>query len=102
MAYASSNFKLLVGGLSGVAQMQIWLLDTVEAIADVNTSNYVSDGYQKGARAGDLVYVRTWTTVGTGAPSAINTCWVTDVATGSDGLGIDLSNGDAQTLTDSD
>lgn len=102
MAYATQNFKLMLGGLSGVAQCQIWLLDTVEAIADVNTSNYVSDGYRKGARAGDMVIVRTWTTVGTGAPSAVNFCWVTDVATGSDALGIDLSNGDAQTLTDSD
>lgn len=102
MAYASSNFKLMLGGLSGASQMQIWVLDTTDAIATVNTSNYVSDGTTKGARAGDLVYVRTWSTIGSGAPSAVNTCIVLETGTGTDDQGIDLSDGDAATMTDTD
>lgn len=100
--YASSNFKLMLGGLSGASQCQVWLLDTVDAIATVNTSNYVSDGYQKGAREGDIVYVRIWDTIGTGDVSAVHLCWVIDTETGTDSLGIDLTDGLAITATDTD
>lgn len=100
--YASSNFKLMVGGLSGAASMQIWVLETVDTIATVNTSNYVSDGTRKGAREGDVVYVRIWDTIGTGDVSAVHLCWVIDTATGTDALGIDLTDGLAITATDTD
>jgi hypothetical protein len=100
--YSSPNFKLMNGGLSGVSQCQVWLLDTVDAIATVNTSNYVSDGYKKGARQGDIVWVRTWDTVGTGSVSAVNICWVIDEQTGTDEQGIDLTDGLAVTATDTD
>lgn len=102
MAYASANFKLALGGLSGVAQMQIWALDTVDAITDVNTSNYVSDGFKKGAREGDIVFVRIWDTIGTGDVSAVHICWVIDTETGTDKQGIDLTDGLAVTATDTD
>lgn len=102
MAYDSSGFKLRTGGLSGAGNMNEWLLDTVDAIATVNTSNYVSDGYKKGARQGDLVTVRTRTTTLAGPVTAVNLCWVIDEATGADGLGIDLTDGLAITATDSD
>lgn len=100
--YASANFKLWVGGLSGTSVPQMWVLETVDAIATVNTSNYVSDGMTKGAREGDIVLVRVWDTIGTGDVSAIYWCWVIDTATGSDSLGIDLTDGLAITATDSD
>lgn len=102
MAYDSSGFKLLTDGLSGASTMKTWLLDSVDAIATVNTSNYVSDGYRKGARQGDLVLVRTRTTTLSGAVTAVNWCWVIDEATGSDALGIDLTDGLAVTATDTD
>jgi len=102
MAYDTNGFKLLTDGLSGASTMKTWLLDAVDAIATVNTSNYVSDGYRKGARQGDLVLVRTRTTTISGPVTAVHWCWVIDEATGSDALGIDLTDGLAVTATDTD
>lgn len=102
MAYDTNGFKLLTDGLSGPSTMKTWLLDSVDAIATVNTSNYVSDGYRKGARQGDKVTVRTRTTTLSGPVTAIHECWVIDEATGTDGLGIDLTDGLALTATDTD
>ncbi|WP_234843747.1 hypothetical protein [Sinorhizobium meliloti] len=101
MAYVSSGFKLLMGGLSN-SSCNMWLLDSTDAIATVNTANYVSDGYQKGARQGDIVFVRTRASLPAGAVSAINICFVIDEATGTDALGIDLTDGLAVTATDTD
>ena len=98
MAYATANFKLHKGGLSGAACMNEWVLDSVDAIADINTAAYVSDGYTKGARKGDLVHVRIWDTVGTGTVSAYHLCWVIAVTSPS----IDLTDGLAVTATDTD
>ena len=102
MAYETNGFKLLSDGLSGPSTMKQWLLDSVDAIATVNTSNYVSDGYAKGARQGDIVIVRTRTTTLSGPVTAINYCWVIDEKTGTNGLGIDLTDGLAITATDTD
>ncbi|KRB51790.1 hypothetical protein ASE04_09665 [Rhizobium sp. Root708] len=102
MAYETAGFKLLTDGLSGPSTMKTWLLDSVDAIATVNTTNYVSDGYKKGARQGDLVWVRTKTTTIGGPTTAVNLCFVIDEATGSDGLGIDLTDGLVVTPTDTD
>jgi hypothetical protein len=102
MAYDTNGFKLLLDGLSGSSTMKTWLLDSVDAIATVNTSNYVSDGYKKGARQGDLVLVRTKTSTIGGVTSAVHWCWVIDEATGTDALGIDLTDGLAVTATDTD
>lgn len=102
MAYVTQGFKLLRGGMSGTGMFNEWLLDTTDAIATVNTSNYVSDGYKKGARQGDVVWVRTRTSTLTGAITAVNICWVIDEATGTDTLGIDVTDGLAVTATDTD
>lgn len=102
MAYVSQGFKLLVGSLSGVGMTNLWLLDSTDAIATVNTSNYVSDGYKKGARQGDIVLVRTRTSTMTGAVTAVHICWVIDEETGTDTLGVDLTDGLAVTATDTD
>jgi len=102
MAYDTKGFKLLTDGLSGVSTMKQWLLDSVDAIATVNTSNYVSDGFAKGARQGDIVIVRTRTTTLAGPVTAVSYCWVIDEATGTDGLGIDLTDGLGITATDTD
>lgn len=98
MAYASANFKLQQGGLSGVSVMNTWLLDSVDTIADINTAGYVADGATKGAKKGDLVYVRIWDTIGTGTVSAFYLCWVI----GSTSPAIDLTNGLAITATNDD
>lgn len=101
MAYATAKFVLLNGGLSNDG-MNTWLLDTVDAIATVNSSNYVSDGVSKGAKQGDLVIVRTRASMPSGAVTAVNQCWVIDVGTGTDGLGIDLTDGQVIDPTDTD
>jgi hypothetical protein len=102
MAYVSSGFRLLTDALSGAQGPKIWVLDSTDAIATVNTSNYVSDGYQKGARQGDIVWVRTVASLPSGATSAVNICWVKDQATGTDGMGIDLTDGQVIDPTDTD
>ena len=102
MAYDTQGFKLLHGGLSGVGTCNIWLLDTTDAIATVNTSDYISDGVTKGAQQGDIVWVRTRTSTLSGAITAVNICWVIDVGTGSAAKGIDLTDGLAVTATDTD
>lgn len=102
MAYVSSGFRLLTDALSGAQGPKIWVLDTTDAIADVNTSNYVSDGVTKGAAQGDIVWVRTRASLPSGAVSAVNLCWVIDVGTGTGGQGIDLTDGLAVTATDTD
>lgn len=101
MAYVPSGLMLLVGGLSG-SSMNEWLLDSTDAIATVNTSNYISDGVTRGMRQGDLVTVRARTSTLTGAVTAVTYCWVIDVGTGAEALGVDLTDGLAVTATDTD
>lgn len=101
MAYAASGLKLLNGGLSN-SSCNTWLLDTTDAIATVNTSNYVSDGVSRGMQQGDFVWVRTRASLPAGAVSAVHLCFVLDVGTGTDTLGVDLTDGLAVTPTDTD
>jgi hypothetical protein len=91
--YSSSNFKLLIGGLSGTS-VNFWLLDTVDAIGTVNTAAYVSDATTKGAKKGDLVLVRIWDTIGTGTVSAQYWCWFIAAGDLTDGLAITATNTD--------
>lgn len=101
MAYDPKKLRLTTHGLTG-AYYNEWLLDTTDAIATVNTSNYVSDGVKRGMNKGDIVTVRVWDVIGTGTCSAIHLCWVIDTGTGSDTLGVDLTDGLAITATDTD
>lgn len=100
--YDTQGFRLLTDALSGAQGPKIWVLDSVDAIATINTSNYVSDGYKKGARQGDIVWVRIKASLPAGATSAVHICFVIDEATGTDTLGIDLTDGLAVTATDTD
>ncbi|RVG08540.1 hypothetical protein [Sinorhizobium meliloti] len=101
MAYVASGLKLLNGGLSN-SSMNVWLLDSTDAIATVNTSNYISDGVTRGMAQGDLVWVRTRASLPAGAVSAVHICFVLDVGTGTDGFGVDVTDGLAVTATDTD
>jgi hypothetical protein len=102
MAYVSDGLKLLSGGLSGPGVCNIWLLDSTDAIATVNTSDYISDGVTKGMQQGDIVWVRTRTSTLAGAITAVHICWVINVGTGSGAKGVDLTDGLAVTATDTD
>ena len=59
MAYAPDRLTLVknVGGLTG---MKVWLLDTLDATAAVDSAGYISDAKARGMEKGDLVIVRIW------------------------------------------
>lgn len=101
MAYVASNLALVNNGLSGT-RYNMWLLDTVDAIATVNTAGYISDGTRRGMNKGDLVTVRQWDVIGTGTIAAVNYCNVLAIGTTPNGLGVDLSDGQAIAITNTD
>lgn len=104
MAYVPSQFNLMFGDMQG--KFRMWVLDTSDATTDVDAAGYISDGYTRGARKGDLVLRRTWagTVDATGNRAnwgAISTSgWhvVKDESTAS----VDLTDTTALTMTDSD
>lgn len=101
MAYNPAGLYLVRDGLSNAGTKE-WELHTTDAIADVNTSNYISDGYRRGLRQGDRVTVVVRASVPSGAVSAMHLCWVINELTGTDQLGVDLTDGLAVTATDTD
>ena len=101
MAYTPGNLQLLSSGMSNTGN-NVWVLNTTDAIATVNTANYVSDGVTRGMEQGDLVWVKTRATLPLGDVSAVNLCFVINVGTGSDGNGVDLTDGLVVTPTDTD
>lgn len=101
MAYDPEHLQLVVPGLSGTDN-KIWALNTTDAIATVNTSDYISDGVNRGMMQGELVYVKTRASLPRGAVSSVTLCWVIDTGTGSDAQGVDLTDGLAVTATDTD
>lgn len=101
MAYDPNGLILVRDALSGMGRKE-WQLHSTDAIATVNTSNYVSDGVKRGMGQGDQVTVFTRASLPSGAISAVNLCFVIDVGTGSDTMGVDLTDGLAVTATDTD
>ena len=107
MAYDPNQLFCTNSGMSNTDD-QKWLLRTTDAIATVNTSNYVSDGVRRGMNQGELVEVKVYDTLPvnggrpTGTVSAYFLCFVINVGTGADGLGVDLTDGLAITATDTD
>lgn len=101
MAYDPTGLQLVQAGMSNTNNNK-WELNTVDAIATVNTSNYISDGKTKGMKLGDEVQVKVRASLPLGAPSALYICYVADVGTGTDTLGVDLTDGLQITATDTD
>ena len=101
MAYDPTGLQVLTAGMSNTDNTE-WVLNTTDAIATVNTENYISDGVTRGMSQGDIVRVKVRASLPRGAVSAIHWCWVEEVGTGSDGLGVDLTDGLAITATDTD
>lgn len=102
MAYDPTGLQLIVAGMSGTGGNNIWVLNTTDTVADANTSNYISDGVTLGMNEGDIVYVKTRASLPDGAVSAVTLAFVIDTGTGSDALGVDLSDGTAIDETDTD
>lgn len=105
MAYVPANLKMTKE--FGIFKNHEWSYDGTSDAAAVNSSGFFSDGADKGMQIGDRILCTEWTTaVPTGGhPAATDTMasrfWVEVVQVSAAGV-VDVSNGDALTLTDSD
>lgn len=104
MVYKPEGLSLFRGSMSG-QDYNKWLLDSEDTPSDVDTNNYVSDGQQRGMRIGDLVELRQWTSftnqyIKSGPLLAFQLMIVISLDADSDG--VDLSDGQAIPLTDTD
>lgn len=90
MAYSTSNPpKMLAQGITGP---KLWKYDSVDALADVNTAGYFTNGYDLGMRAGDVVFI-------TDTDTAATSISFVNAATASS---VDLADGTALTASDAD
>lgn len=93
MAYATTNPPRLISQSVG-AEGSIWLYKSTDAATAVRVDGYISNGWDLGMKAGDLVIM-----VDTDAsPIAMQLMIVTSAST----AGVDLSDGTAVTATDTD
>lgn len=93
MAYATTNPPEL---LVNTNNFRLWIYKSTDAATVVRVTGYISDGYFRGMRAGDLLIM-----VDTDAsPIAMQLMIVTSVD--SSGGSVDLSDGVAVTATDTD
>ena len=69
MAYSDSRLTCL----ADYKVMKVWLLDTVDAVATLDTAGYISDAATLGMSKGDEVKVRVWTTAIPAATSELKT-----------------------------
>lgn len=104
-----ANFDNLARGPeNGIFRNATWYYDTTDDAATMNTSGYFSGGVARGMQVGDQIIARTWTSAvpagghpaTSDALTAVTSFWV--VSADLDADVVDVSNGDAQTLTDSD
>ncbi len=78
----------------GMAGVRIWRYSSADAVTVVRVSGYFTDGYNRGMRKGDLIYVED----NDAAPITGSLCWVTEASTTT----TDLSDGVTITGTDTD
>lgn len=111
MAYSTSNppICILRGGQYGGA---LWLYDTTDTAATVDTAAYISNAFTLGMKKGDLVIRTTWSALPT-AESDLKTAVGTAPTISTTGfhkvMGIDPTTGSANladalaiTVTDTD
>lgn len=95
MAYSTSNPPQCVntGLFNGLGKT--WVYRSTDAASAVRVAGYFTDGYDRGMRAGDVIYV----TDTDASPLAIQ---IHIVNAASAAGGVDLSDGVAITATDTD
>lgn len=91
MAYSTSTPPRLV--TQGITGGKLWYYESADAIADVNTAGYFSNGAALGMEVGDTVIIRD-----TATPTT-SLCTVINVTAGGQA---DVSDGTAIAQTDSD
>lgn len=72
MAYNSANLGM-VAHCGGPIGMTIWVYDSVDVTADVDTAGYISDAKERGMQKGDIVWHRIWTTAAPTETSELQT-----------------------------
>lgn len=98
MAYDTAELRCVRAGLSGGGRNE-WQYDTIETVATVRVTGYISDGVARGMQVGDKVDVLVWdTSVRSGTLAARSVLTVVSKGTAS----VDLSDGTALSLTDTD
>jgi hypothetical protein len=83
--------ELWAGSLSG--GRKLWFYASADAVTTVRVSAYFTDGYARGMRQGDLIFVCD----NDASPITGSLCWVHN-----SGTTIDISDGVTITGTDSD
>ena len=91
MAYSTTTPPFLVAGQNG---FRVWAYKSTDAPAVVRVSGYITNGYDLGMRAGDVVFV-----VDTDASPITMQVMIVTSATST---ATDLSDGTAVTATDTD
>jgi len=99
MAYEAQYLTLTTAAFSK-ASGNVWSLRTTDAIADVNTDGYISDGKARGMKQGDLIDVFTHDALPAGSVTEVNRAFVASVSAADDS--VDLTDGTAVAAADAD
>jgi hypothetical protein len=110
MAFVPANLKM--GEEFGIFRNHVWAYETTDSQATMNSANYFDGAAAKGMQIGDEVYATIWTSaVPTGGHPVPGTSAITGrirfivnaIAAGDPATAhIDVADGDAYTMTDSD
>lgn len=108
MAFDITNFKM--GEEFGIFRNHHWYYETTDSQATMNTAGYFSAAqatYERGVQPGDEIYATIWTTaVPTGpkiAPTDVPAGRIRFLVNSVSAAGvIDVADGDAYTVTDTD
>lgn len=95
MAYAPTKLSL-VGGDPTTSAPCLWAYISEDAMTAVRVSGYFADGKWRGMKVGDTVYVTT-----VNSSNVVQSHYRSVVLSTASG-GVDIANGDATTITDSD
>jgi hypothetical protein len=95
MAYSTDNPPFLISeGVGGTQNRRVWMYVSTDTATAVRVSGYITDGYDLGMRAGDIVL-----SVDTDASPIAAHLYVVSSASSS---AVDLSDGTAITATNTD
>lgn len=64
MAYSSTLPPVMIAGGFGGSPMRMFVYESTHTVAAVAASSFISDGYARGMRLGDIVFVNELTTGG--------------------------------------
>lgn len=93
MAYSSDTPPALIAQAG--RQTRLWVLRGTDAVSAVRVDGYITDGWDLGMRAGDLVHY-----IDTNSAPITNQMMI--VSSASEAGGVDLSDGLAITATNTD